>query len=398
MTEYLENHRPIYLDHAATTPLDPLVLEKMLPYMSEMYANPSSLYSMGQQSRIAVDNSREKIASILNCRPTEIIFTSGGTESDNTAIKGGSQGLSQQGNHIITSSIEHHAVLNTFYQMQDQGYDTTFIKVGSDGLVNPQDILNAMTDKTVLVSIMHVNNEVGTIQPIKEITKLVKEKADSLNTRVLVHTDAVQAPGYLSLDVEDLGVDLMSLSAHKFYGPKGVGILYKKRRIPFVPLISGGGQESNDRSGTENVPGIIGISVALDLVSSKIDETVSKVGGLQSRLMSGIEERIPKVILNGHRTKRVVNNLNYSFSGIEAEPVLLGLDLSGVYASSGSACSTASLEPSHVLMAMGLNVELARSSLRFTLGANNNEKDVDYAVNSLASVIEQLRSMSSFGR
>lgn len=385
--------RIIYADHAATTPVRPEALDAMLPYFSQLYGNPSSIYTLAQESRKAVDDSREKVARVLNCRPSEVVFTSGGTESDNAAIKGGAMAVRQTGNHLIASAIEHHAVLHACQQMEQLGFATTLVPVDRGGLVNPDDVGRAITDRTVLVSIMYVNNEIGTIQPVEEVSHLVRAEAKRQGRTIIVHTDAVQAAGYLSLDVRKLGVDMLSLSAHKFGGPKGVGILYVRRGTPFFPLIVGGGQERERRSGTENVPGIVGAAAALLLADRERDEAARHVARLRDKLITGIQELIPNVLLNGHPEKRLPNNVNFSFPGIEGEPVLLGLDLAGVFASSGSACSTASLEPSHVLTAIGRPADVARGSLRLTLGHENTDEDVQYILQVLPGLVQKLRGM-----
>lgn len=387
--------RMVYADHAATTPVRPEALAAMLPYFSRLYGNASSFYTLAQESRKAVDTAREKVARVLNCRPSEVVFTSGGTESDNAAIKGGALALKQTGNHLITSAIEHHAVLHACQQMEQLGFATTLVSVDKNGLLDPNAVARAITSQTVLVSVMLANNEIGTVQPVEEIAALVKAEAKRQGRTIIVHTDAVQAAGYLSLDVRRLGVDMLSLSAHKFGGPKGVGILYMRRGAPFFPLIVGGGQERERRSGTENVPGIVGTAEALALADQERDAAGRHVSTLRDHLIAGIQQRIPNVLLNGHPEKRLPNNVNVSFPGIEGEPVLLGLDLKGVFASSGSACSTASLEPSHVLTAIGRPADVARGSLRFTLGHENSEEDVQYILQVLPDLVQKLRGMPS---
>ena len=389
------SERVIYMDHSATTPVRPEVLDAMLPYFASDFGNPSSIYTIGQEARKAVDDARERIARILGARMSEIVFTSGGTESDNAALKGVAFALRALGNHIITTGVEHHAVLHTCYQLEQFGFDITYLQVDEHGLVGPQDVVDAMTDETILVSVMMANNEIGTVQPIKEITRLVKAEANRRNRTVIMHTDAVQAAGFLDTNVRSLGVDLLSLSAHKIYGPKGVGMLYVKRGTPFEEQNAGGGQERQRRSGTENVPGIVGFSEALRLAVSEREEVSKHCLRLRERLAQGIFETIDGVRLNGHPEHRLPNNVNISIEGVEGEPVLLGLDFAGVCASSGSACSSASLEPSHVLLAIGLTAEMAQSSLRITLGRDNTEGDVDYLLSILPDMIGKLRSMPS---
>ena len=389
------SERVIYMDHSATTPVRPEVLDAMLPYFASDFGNPSSIYTIGQEARKSVDDARERIARILGARMSEIVFTSGGTESDNAALKGVAFALRALGNHIITTGVEHHAVLHTCYQLEQFGFDITYLQVDEHGLVGPQDVVDAMTDETILVSVMMANNEIGTIQPIKEITRLVKAEANRRNRTVIMHTDAVQAAGFLDINVRSLGVDLLSLSAHKIYGPKGVGMLYVKRGTPFEEQNAGGGQERQRRSGTENVPGIVGFSEALRLAVSEREEVSKHCLRLRERLTQGIFETIDGVRLNGHPEHRLPNNVNISIEGVEGEPVLLGLDFAGVCASSGSACSSASLEPSHVLLAIGLTAEMAQSSLRITLGRDNTEGDVDYLLSILPDMIGKLRSMPS---
>ena len=386
----------VYLDHAATTPLRPEALEAMIPYFTEVFGNPSSIHTIGQQARKALEASRESVAKVLDCRASEVVFTSGGTESDNAAIKGGAFALKQTGNHIVTTSIEHHAVLHSCHQLESFGFETTYVPVDSEGLVDPEAVVAAVTDKTVVVSVMYANNEIGSVQPIQEIARLVRARAEELGRTILIHTDAVQAAGYLSLSVKELGVDLLSLSAHKFSGPKGVGILYVKRGTPFVPLLMGGGQERERRSGTENIAGIVGTAMALRLAEAEREATGAHCRALRDRIIAAIPELIPGTMLNGHATKRLDNNVNVCFPGLEAEPVLLGLDLKGVFASSGSACSTASLEPSHVLTAIGRPADIARSSLRVTLGRDTTDADIDYFLETLPSVVQRLRELPSF--
>ncbi|MCH8061447.1 MAG: cysteine desulfurase NifS [Chloroflexi bacterium] len=385
----------IYLDHSATTPVREEVLQAMLPYFSESFGNPSSIYTLAQEARKAVDDARETISHLLGARMSEVVFTSGGTESDNAALKGVAFALKHVGNHIITSNIEHHAVLHTCHQLEQFGFDVTYLPVDRDGLISPDEVAAAITDETILVSIMMANNEIGTIQPIKEITRLVKEEAQRRRRTITVHTDAVQAAGLLEINVRDLGVDLLSLSAHKFYGPKGVGLLYIRRGTAFEPQNMGGGQERQRRSGTENVPGIVGLAEAYRLACEERDEVAARCFRLRERLLAGLEERIDRVHINGHPTRRLPNNINVSFEDVEGEPVLLGLDFAGIWASSGSACSSASLEPSHVLLAIGRSANLAQGSLRITLGRENTEEDVDYVLSVLPGLVEKLRAMPS---
>lgn len=385
----------IYLDHSATTPVRAEVLEAMLPYFSLGFGNPSSIYTIGQEARKAVDDAREQAARVLGARMSEIVFTSGGTESDNAALKGAAFALRHTGSHIITTAIEHHAVLHTCNQLEQFGFDVTYVPVDEYGIVDPQSIARAVTDETVLVSVMMANNEIGTIQPVAEIARIVKAEAQRRSRTIVMHTDAVQAAGFLDINARALGVDLMSLSAHKIYGPKGVGLLYVKRGTPFEAQNAGGGQERQRRSGTENVPGIVGMSEALRLAASEREQVAANCLRLRDKLIGGIFDSIDRVHLNGHPTQRLPNNVNISFEDIEGEPVLLGLDFAGVCASSGSACSSASLEPSHVLLAIRRSPELAQGSLRITLGRDNTDEDVDYLLAVLPEIVGKLRAMPS---
>ncbi|MBI2907583.1 MAG: cysteine desulfurase NifS [Chloroflexi bacterium] len=386
--------RFVYLDHAATTPVHPRVLEAMLPYFSEKYGNPSSIYGIAQESRKALDESRETVASVLGCRPNEVIFTSGGSESDNTAIKGGAFASKQEGNHIITSSIEHHAILHTCQFMEKFGFEVTYLPVDRYGVVSPQELEKALTEKTVLVSIMLANNEVGTIEPIGELAGVTKDYARKSGKNIIFHTDAVQGAGAIDINVDRLGVDMLSLSSHKFYGPKGVGVLYLRRATPFMPQQVGGGQERHRRAGTENVAGIVGTAAALKLAEEARETNAAYCTRLRERLIDGISARIDRVYLNGHPTQRLPNNVNFCFEFVEGEAILLSLDLAGIAASSGSACTSGSLEPSHVLTSMGVPARLAQGGLRFTLGSDNTEDDVDYVLSVLPEMVEKLRALS----
>ena len=387
--------RMIYMDHAATTPVRPEVLEAMMPYFGTTFGNASSIYTLAQESRKAADESRETVAHILGGRVSEIVFTSGGTESDNTALKGAAFALRQMGNHIITTNIEHHAVLHTCHQLEQFGFKITYLPVDHNGLIDPDGVGRAITDETVLVSVMLANNEIGTIEPVPEISRVVREEARRRNRTIVMHTDAVQAAGSLDLNVKTLDVDLMSLSAHKFYGPKGVGALYVKRGTPFEPQQMGGGQERQRRSGTENVPGIVGMGEALRLATEERETVSAHCIRLRDKIIAGIQEMVDRAHLNGHPTIRLPNNVNISFEAVEGEPILLGLDFAGICASSGSACSSASLEPSHVLLAIGLTAEVAQGSLRITLGRDNTEDDVDYLLSVLPGLVNRLRAMPS---
>ena len=388
----------IYMDHAATTPVRPEVLEAMLPYFSEKYGNSSSLYTLAQESRKALDESREIVSRILGCRSSEIIFTSGGSESDNAALKGSALASRGSGNHIITTSIEHHAVLHTCQFLEDFGFEVTYLPVDRDGLVDPSNVIAAMTDQTILVSIMLANNEVGTIEPVSDLAFRVKEEAKNRGRTVVFHTDAVQAPGYIDIDVKSLGIDMLSLSSHKFYGPKGTGILYVKRNTPFISQQMGGAQERQRRAGTENLPGIVGTALALQLADKERDENVKRCTFLRNKIINGIQDTIPGAKLNGHPTLRLANNINFSFKGVEGEPILLGLDFAGIAVSSGSACSSGSLDPSHVLLAIGLSADLAHGSLRITLGKDNTEEEADHILKILPELVDRLRSMNSLSK
>jgi cysteine desulfurase len=380
------------MDHAATTPVHPKVLEAMLPYFSEIYGNPSGIYAVAQEARKAVDEARLAVAGVLGCKPAEIVFTSGGTESDNAALKGAAFALKQEGNHIITSGIEHHAVLHTCHALEDFGFKVTYLPVDKFGMVSVESLEKAITDKTILVSIMLANNEIGTIEPVAEFTRLVKSK--STERKIVFHTDAVQGAGALDLDVNRLGVDMLSLSAHKFRGPKGAGILYIRKGAPFMPQQNGGAQESNRRAGTENVPGIVGTAIALKMAAENRESNSQHCRRLRDRLIESIMSQIKDVFLNGHPEQRLPNNANLSFKYVEGESILLHLDFLGIAASSGSACTSGSNDPSHVLLATGLQEELAHGSLRFTVGVDNTDGDVDYVLSVLPGIVQRLREMS----
>ncbi|MDT7897649.1 MAG: cysteine desulfurase NifS [Armatimonadota bacterium] len=381
----------IYLDYAATTPLDPRVLEAMMPYLTEKFGNPNSIHAFGREARKAVDEAREKIAALLNCRPSELVFTSGGTESDNLALRGVASAYRQKGNHIVTTAIEHHAVLHTCRALQDEGFEVTYLPVDEHGLVAPEQVAEAITDRTILVSIMHANNEIGTMEPLADIVRAVKEKRPD----VLVHTDAVQTVGHIPVDVEALGVDLLSFAAHKFYGPKGVGGLFVRRGVKLVPQLTGGGQERNRRSGTENVAGIVGMAKALEIAVAEMPTEIPRLQTLRDELINGVLAQIPDSRLNGHPTQRLPHNANFSFFGVEGEALLLQLDLHGIAASSGSACTSGSLEPSHVLLALGLSREWALGSLRLTLGRFTTRQHLERVLAVLPSIVEKLRALTS---
>ncbi len=393
-----QNRSPVgtvYMDHAGTTPLAPEVLRAMTPYFTELFGNPSSIHTVGQEARYALDEARERVARVLNCRPREVVFTSGGTESDNAAIVGVATALQGTGNHIVTSSVEHHAVLHTCHHLESQGFDVTYLPVGSDGIVQPETVHRAINERTTLVSVMYANNEIGVVNPLPEIAQVVKHRSAELSRTILFHTDAVQAAGYLDLDVRKLGVDLLSLSGHKFHGPKGTGVLFIRRGAPFLPYLLGGGQERERRSGTENIPGIVGLSVALETADAHREETSRHCGALRDRIVEQVLAKVPGSRLNGHPTERLPNNANFSFPGVEGEPILLGLDMAGIAASSGSACSSGSLEPSHVLLALGQSAEVARGSLRLTLGKDNTGEQVDYLLDVLVDLVKRLRQLPS---
>ena len=383
----------VYLDHAGTTSMDPRVLEAMMPYFSQLYGNPSSIHTVGQDARYALDESRERVAQVLGCRAREVVFTGGGSEADNAAIHGVATALNETGNHIITSVAEHHAVLHTCQHLEGLGFEVTYLPIDAYGMIHPDAVYQAITERTTLVSIMYANNEIGTINPIPEIGKAVRNRAAELDRTIVMHTDAVQAAGFLDLNVRRLSVDMLSLSGHKFYGPKGTGVLYVRRGTPFLPLILGGGQERERRAGTENIPGIVGLSVALELAEAQREGTSAHCAALRDRIIQVVLDKVPKCILNGHPTHRLPNNVNFSFDGVEGEPILLGLDMAGIAASSGSACSSGSLEPSHVLLALGQSAELARGSLRITLGKGNTAEEVEYSLEVLAGLVEQLRQL-----
>ncbi|HIM15992.1 MAG TPA: cysteine desulfurase NifS [Dehalococcoidia bacterium] len=389
------SERLIYMDHAATTAVRPEALEAMLPYFGVSFGNPSSIYTLAQEARNAVDDARQTIAGLIGCRISELIFTSGGTESDNTALKGVAFALRNVGNHIITTAIEHHAILHTCHQLEQFGFDVTYLPVDKHGLVDPDDVAKAITDRTILVSVMLANNEIGTIEPVAAIARTVKQEARRLDRNILMHTDAVQGAGFLDLNVRELGVDLMSLSAHKFHGPKGVGVLYVKRGTPFEPQMMGGGQERERRSGTENVPGIVGMAEAFRLACQERETTAARCVAMRDRIIEGLQDRVEHAHLNGHPVERLPNNVNISFEAVEGEPILLGLDFAGISASSGSACSSASLEPSHVLLAIGLAAELAQGSVRITLGKDNTDEEVDYMLSVIPDLVNRLRAMPS---
>jgi cysteine desulfurase len=378
----------IYMDNSATTPVKDEVLTEMLPYFTEKYGNPSSIYSLGSKSKNAVEISREKIAKVLGANSKEIFFTAGGSESDNWALKGVAFANRNKGNHIITSKIEHHGILHTCEYLEKLGFKVTYLDVDEYGVVDLNQLKESITDETILISIMFANNEIGTIQPIREIGKIAKEKG------IYFHTDAVQAIGHIEIDVDELNIDMLSMSAHKFYGPKGIGALYIRQGVKIDPLISGGGQERNRRAGTENVPGIVGMGKAIELAYKNLDEHNNRLINLRQRLIKKVFEKIDYVRLNGHPTNRLPGNVNLCFEFIEGESLLLSLDMEGIAGSSGSACTSGTLDPSHVLLAIGLPHEIAHGSLRLSLGDFNTEDEVDYVVEKLVEIVARLRSMS----
>ncbi|GHO91319.1 cysteine desulfurase NifS [Reticulibacter mediterranei] len=386
MSERTATTRTIYLDHAATTALDRRVLDTMIPYFTTEYGNASSIYTLGRHAMQAIDSSREQVAEILHCRPTEIAFVGCGSESDNLAIKGMAFASQKKGNHIITSPIEHHAVLHTCQYLERFGFKTTYLPVDEYARINPDDVARAITDQTVLVSVMYANNEVGTIEPIAEIGRICRAR------KIPFHVDAVQAGGALPIDVAALNVDMLSLSAHKFYGPKGMGILYVRQGMRILPQLQGGSQERGRRAGTENVAGIVGTAAALQLAQEELTEVTPRIQALRDRLIAGILQ-IPNSRLTGHPTERLPNNASFCFEGVEGESILLNLDLLGVAASTGSACTSGSVDPSHVLIAMGFPPEWSHGSLRLTLGKENTEEDVETIISALPGIIEKLRNL-----
>ncbi len=378
----------IYLDHSATTPVKTEVIEAMMPYFNPKYGNPSSIYSIGRDSKKAIEEARETVAKAIGAKPREIFFTGSGTEADNWAIKGVAYANRQKGKHIITTAIEHHAVLHTCQYLEREGFEVTYLPVDIDGLVSPEQVKAAIRPDTILISIMFANNEIGTIQPIAEIGKITKEKD------IIFHTDAVQALGNVNISVKDMNIDMLSMSAHKFYGPKGVGALYVNKGVKLSYFIHGGAQERGRRAGTENVPAIVGMARALEIAVANTERYNKKLTALRDRTIREIEETIPFVKLNGHKTKRLPGNVNFSFDFIEGESLLLLLDMKGIAASSGSACTSGSLDPSHVLLALGLPHETAHGSLRITFGEDNTDADVDYLMKVLPGIVQRLREMS----
>ena len=390
--------KTVYMDHAATTPVAPGVLDAMQPYFSDAYGNPSSIYTLAQDARRTIDEARQRCAKVLGARPGEIVFTSGGTESDNAALMGAALALRDSGNHIVTTAIEHHAVLHVAELLESLGFDVTYVKPGRDGIVSVDAIAAALTPRTTVVSVMLANNETGVIEPVAEIAKAVKDRAKAERRTVVMHTDAVQGAGYLDLDVDRLGVDLLSLSAHKFNGPKGVGLLYIRRGTPFRPTQVGGAQERDRRAGTENTPAIVGMGLALETAEAARSDSAARCIALRDRLIAGIGERVERAHLNGDLARRLPNNVNFTFDHVEAEPLLIGLDLAGIAASSGSACTAGSLEASHVLLAMGHSDAAARSTLRLTVGPENTVDEVDYVIDTVAELIPRLRKLAAPSR
>ncbi len=378
----------IYMDYAATTPADPAVVKAMLPYFTESFGNPSSLYSYGQENKAVLDEARETVAGAIGARADEIIFTGGGTEADNTALVGVARANKQKGNHIITTTVEHHAILETCASLAKEGLDITYVPVDGFGVVSPEDIKKAITPKTILISVMHANNEVGSIQPIEEIGRIAKQAG------VYFHTDAVQTVGHIPVNVDDLGVDLLSLAAHKLYGPKGVGMLYVRRGTRIEPFIHGGAQEKGRRAGTENVAGIVGLAKAIELAMAELDSERKRITMLRDKLIKGLFDRIDLIQVNGHPTKRLPNNVNVSIDYVEGESMLLNLDMEDICVSTGSACSSTSAEPSHVLRAMRIDPAKAHCSLRFTLGKWTTESEIDRVLTVMPEVVTRLRAMS----
>jgi cysteine desulfurase len=378
----------IYMDHNATTPVHPEVLGAMLPFYKEKYGNASSVHSFGREARTAMEEARERLAEFIGAEPREVIFTSGGTESDNFAIEGAAYENSKKGKHIITSVIEHHAVLNTCKHLETHGFQVTYLGVDRYGVIDLDELKKAIRDDTILITVMHANNEIGTIEPLGEISKIARENG------VILHTDAAQTLGKIPVNVDELGIDLMSLSAHKVYGPKGVGALYVRRGTKVEPLVRGGHHEHNRRAGTENVPGIVGFGKAIEIAAARMKEEGKRLWNLTEKLRSGLQERIDYVYANSHPTKRLPATMNLSFDFLEGESIVLNLDMKGIAVSTGSACTSGTLEPSHVLMALGLEAATAQGAIRFSLGRDNTEADVNYVLEEMPPIIERLRGMS----
>lgn len=378
----------IYLDHAATTPVDPEVLDAMFPYFREKFGSASTLYSLGREAKEAVEEARERVAELIGAQPEEIYFTSGGSEADNWAIFGVAAAKASKGKHIITSKIEHHAGLEPCHALEKQGYSVTYLGVDEHGFIDLDELRGAITEQTVLITIMHANNEIGTIEPVEEIGVIAKERG------IHFHTDTVQTVGHIPVNVNSINCDSLAISAHKLYGPKGVGAMYIRKGSRVEKLIRGGGQESNRRAGTHNVPGIVGLGKAAELAKTRMAEEAQRITKLRDTLIAGIESRIKDVRLNGDRIKRLPNNVNFSFEGVEGESMILLMDMNGICVSSGSACTSGSLDPSHVLMALGLRHEQAHGSLRMTLGKDNTEAHISKVLDILPSIVQRLREMS----
>ena len=378
----------IYLDYAATTPTHPEVVEAMLPYFSEVFGNPSSIYTCGQEAKGALEEARSKVAELIGARDEEIVFTSGGTEADNFAIKGVAYANESRGNHIITTTIEHHAVLETCHFLETKGFRVTYLPVDEYGLITSEEVRQAITSKTILISVMQANNEIGTIEPIAEIGKIAREAG------IYFHTDAVQTVGHIPVNVDELGVDLLSMSAHKLYGPKGVGALYIRKGAKLLPFVHGGEQERGRRASTENVPGIVGLGKAVEIARQEMSEEAERVTHLRDKLINGLRGQIDHTRLNGHPTQRLPNNVNVSIAFVEGESMCLNLDLEGICTSTGSACSSAITEPSHVMVALGLSPLEAHSSLRFSLGKWTTEEEIDRVLEVLPRIVAKLRAMS----
>ncbi|MCS6949053.1 MAG: cysteine desulfurase NifS [bacterium] len=378
---------PVYLDHSATTPLAPEVLQAMLPYLQHAFGNPSAIYTAGQEAREAVERAREQVAQLVNADPDDVYFTSGGTESDNWAVKGVVRAWGSRRSHLITTSIEHHAVLEACEAVREMGWEVTLLPVDRYGIVDPDEVRRAITPRTGLISIMHANNEVGTIEPIAEIGAIAREHG------IPFHTDAVQTVGRIPVDMQALNVDLLTISAHKLYGPKGVGALVVRRGTPLRPLLDGGGQERGRRGGTYNVPGIVGFGAAAERALLHMAEETERIRALRDRLVQGILERVPDAVLTGHPTQRLPNNAHLAFADVEGETLVLSLDAAGIYCSAGAACSSGDTEPSHVLVAMGIEPRLIEGSVRFTLGKDNTEEQIDYTVEQVAKAVQKLRSL-----